>query len=120
MSKIIISGMLNDKEENYIKIKINNINSKDYIETLSNIFDDLEIDHPFEEDICYLSKKYKEWIGSHHYLKTKDYIIHMIFAKNYLHLIIKCSLNKRNKLIETIKKYGKWIVVKPKINRKNK
>lgn len=118
MNKIIISGILNDKEENYIQIKISNKNGMKHIEKLINIFDDLGIYYyQFEEDLICLFKKYKELIGTHHYLRTKDYIIHMIFAENCLHLIIKCNLNKRNELIKTLKKYCKWVIIKPKIKR---
>lgn len=115
MKKITIASMLNDEEENYIKIKINDINSKKYIEILIDFLDDLGTNyHLFDEDIRCLSEKYKEWIGSHHYFRTKGYIIHIIFAEKYLHLIIKCNLNNRNKLIKILEKYCKWIITKPK------
>jgi len=100
--KVNVVALFNDKEENYLKINVENINSEVYIKKLIEFLDELKISHHLGAEPEILSAKYKEWIGAHEFFRTKDYIMHIIFSKNYMSLIIKCSLKKRKKLIEIL------------------
>ena len=109
MKKLKIVGIFNEFEENYIKIK--NTNNISDIKTIIKILDDLKITNFLgEEPAGY--KTYKHWIGIHEYFREEDYIIHIIFAKNSIHFIVKCNLNKRKQLIKILKKYCEWAKVK--------
>ena len=105
MTKLKLTGIFNDKEENYFKIKNININSEKYIKKLIGFLEDLKISNHLEAEPEILSAKYKEWIGRHEFFRTKEYIIHIIFTKDSLHLIIKCSLEKRKNLMKFLNKH---------------
>lgn len=105
MSKLKLGGIFNDEEENYFKIGVEDINSVKYIEKLISLLNNLNISKYLNAKPTMLSDKYKNWIGRHEYFRTKDYIIHIVFSKEYLHLIVKCSLKKRKEFIKILDKY---------------
>lgn len=103
MTKLKLAGIFNEGEENHIKIKIEDVNSEKYIKKLIGLLNDLKISHYLNAEPEIQSTKYKRWIGGHTFYKTKDYIIHIIFGKDYLHLIVRCSLRKRKELLKFLK-----------------
>ena len=104
MSKLKIVGIFNDDEENYFKIKVEK--NEIIIKTLIKILSELNISHHLDAEPEILSAKYKEWVGRHEYFRTKEYILHLLFERDHLHIIAKCDLKNRKKFIKTLKKYA--------------
>jgi len=98
-----ISGIFNNKDENYFKIKIEDIKSEKYIHWLIRLLDDLGISHHLNAEPQILSAKYKGWIERHEFFRKRDYVIHIIFTKEYMYLIVKCSLKKRKEFLKFLK-----------------
>lgn len=100
--KFKVNSIFNDEKENYFKIKIDDINSEKYIKMLISLINKLQISDHLEAEPEVLSSKYKNWIGRHEYFKNKDWIIHIIFSREALHLIINCNLENRKKLVKIL------------------
>ena len=100
-----IVAMFNDSEENYFKIKVENINSDIYIKKLIEFLDELKISNHLNAEPEIISPIYKEWIGGHEFFRTKNYIVHILFSDNCMNLIIKCKLNNRKELTQILTKY---------------
>ena len=105
MKKIKLSSIFNEDEENYLKINVIDNNSEDYIKTIIKILNELEISEFLQSEPEIQSAKYKDWIGTHEFLKNKKYLIHILLEESYIHLIFKCSIDNRKKLMEIIQKY---------------
>lgn len=104
--KTKIIEIFNNGNENYLKIKIIDKQSMKYIDNLAKIMAELQIQDYLESEPEVLSEKYYKWIGRHEFYKTRNYIIHILYERDAIHLIIKCSLKDRKRLIKTINKYS--------------
>jgi len=97
-----LSIIFNDDDENYFKIKIEDSLNENHIKNLLSLLHDLNISDNLESESEVLSAKYKDWIGRHEFFRNDDFIFHIIFENNFLHLILKCSLQNRQKFIEAL------------------
>ncbi|MBU2639393.1 MAG: hypothetical protein KKG75_01660 [Nanoarchaeota archaeon] len=100
LTKIV--GIFNNKDENYFKIKIEDIKSERYLLWLIKLLGDLKISHHLDAEPQILSAKYKGWIERHEFFRKRGYVIHIIFTKEYLYLIVKCSLKKRQEFLKAL------------------
>jgi len=103
--KSTIVDIFNHGNENYFKIKIIDSKSTKYIEKLTNMITALQDQNYLESEPEVLSTKYYKWIGRHEFYKTNKYIIYIIYEKDYLHLVVKCSLKRRQQLIKIINQF---------------
>ena len=101
-----IIEIFNNGNENYLRIKIVDKRSTKNITNLARVFSDLKIQDYLESEPEVISTKYYKWIGRHEFYKTKNFVIHILYEKNAIHLIVKCSLKDRERLIKTIHKYS--------------
>jgi hypothetical protein len=104
MDKLKLAGAFNSKDENYFNIKIDDINNESYIKKLIGLLKELKISNHFEAEPEILSSKYSDWIGRHEFFRTKDYIIHIIFSKDNMYLIVKCDPGKREVFMKSFNK----------------
>ena len=105
MNKLKLVGSFNDDEENYFKIKIEDINDETCIKQLIGFLEDLKISNHLTSESDILSAKYEEWIVRHEFFRTKEYIIHIIFSRDNLHLLVNCDLKKRELFMKFLKKH---------------
>lgn len=114
--KLKLTSLFNEENENYFKIKVENVSNKSYFKKLLAFVQDLQIhlhDMDLEPD-----RNYKLLIGRHEFLRTKEYVLHLIFEENYLHLILKCDLEKRKDFIKILNKHCE--IIKSSITKKEK
>ena len=95
-------SIFNNKDENYFRIKIDKVKSKKIIENLIFVLNKLKIHNYLDEEIEMLSTKYFGDLGNHQFFNDNGYIIHVIFGEKYLHLVVKCNLTRRKKLIKVL------------------
>lgn len=105
MNKLKLVASFNDEEENYFKIEIEDPNNKKYIQRLIGFLDDLQISNHLTSEPMVLSAKYGDWIGKHEFFRTKDYVVHIIFSKDNIHLLVKCDLENRQMFTKFLNKH---------------
>jgi len=105
MNKLKLVTSFNDEEENYFKIKIEDISNEKYIKQLIGFLEDLKISNHLTSEPDILSTKYEKWIGRHEFFRTKDYVIHIIFSRDNLHLLVNCDLENREMFMKFLKKH---------------
>ena len=108
MDKIKLAGIANNNRENYFKIKIEDVKDQMYVKNIMKVFDDLHVDHGLDD--AHEKKNYDFWIDTYWFVKSKDYVVHLIFSKEYLYIILTCDPKRREEFVNTLKKYCTWIV----------
>ena len=100
-------GIFNSEEENYFKLKVRYRNTFKFIAPLSEFISSLGFEH-FGRNFVYSDtnkqRAFKSAFGVHYFLKNTKYKVHMVFAEDSIHFIIKCSLLNRKKLLNALKK----------------
>lgn len=102
-----IIDLFSGDSENYLKIKVANKGGSKDINELAEILTELKIQNYLESEPEILSTKYSNWVGRHEFYKSKYYALHIIYEREYLYLILKCSLKKRQVALRIIKRHFK-------------
>jgi hypothetical protein len=100
-------GIFNSEEENYFKLKVKYRNTFKYIVPLSEFVSSLGFEN-FGRNFVYSDtnkqRAFKSVFGVHYFLKNAKYKVHMVFAEDTIHFIVKCSLFNLRKLFGALQK----------------
>lgn len=122
--KLRLVGIGNWDNENFIRIKADKKSS-----AIPRLLDSFLIElgfKSFSEKYRYgkndnFRKKilYKYYILEHEFFENKEYKIHLIFEEKYIYIILKTSLENREKMMDKIMKYSKWIKILKRVKKKS-
>ena len=99
-----ILSSFNDDEDNYFRVSVDDARSEEFIKTLISFLDSLGITDHLEAEPEILSERYEDWIGRHEFFRTDDYIIHLIFSTDCLHMVVTCGRDARDRFMGSFNK----------------